>query len=85
MARKMRLTASGIEVQCIEEGRLLHAPAMMAPLHAEAFARVCMDHKLGPDLLLRLPKVTSGAYQLDEIDRVELGAALLSDLVTAGL
>ena len=82
--RWMRLTASGIEMQCIEEGLLLRAPSMMSS-HANAFSCVCADHGIGPDLLLKVPKVARGGYQLDMQDRVQLGATLLRDLVATGL
>jgi hypothetical protein len=82
--RWMRLKASGIEIQCVEEGLLLRAPSRMPSL-TEPFACVCADYRIGPDLLLRIPKVTAGSYQLDQQDRVQLGASLLHDLVEAGL
>jgi len=82
--RWMRLKASGIEIQCIEEGLLLRTPSMVSPF-TETFTRVCADHKIGADLLLRIPKVTAGDSQLDQQDRVRLGANLLRDLVKAGL
>lgn len=83
-ARWMRLKVSGLEVQCIEEGFLVRDRSL-APSHAEAFARVCADHAIGPDLLLSVPKVTRNGVQLDRRDRVQLGAALVRDLVAAGL
>ncbi|MEX3964169.1 DUF262 domain-containing protein [Paraburkholderia sp. EG286B] len=83
-ARWMRLTASGIEIQCVEEGLLLRT-LPTAPSQADAFSRVCTDHGIGPDLLLTIPKVESSGYRLDMQDRVQLGAALLRDLVAAGL
>jgi hypothetical protein len=82
-ARWMRLRASGAGMQCVQDGLQLHAPG--APTHAEAFSRVCATHGLGPDLRLKVPQVESGGRQLDTKDRVELGAALLRDLVNAGL
>jgi hypothetical protein len=83
-ARWMRLTASGIEIQCVEEGLLLRTLPTV-PSQADAFSRVCTDHGIGPDLLLTIPKVESSGYRLDMQDRVQLGAALLRDLVAAGL
>lgn len=79
----MRLRASGAEIQCVDEGLLLRAPA--AAPHAEAFARVCEAHGIGPDLLLKIPQVGVGGRQLDTTDRIQLGAALLRDLANAGL
>lgn len=83
-ARWMRLTASGIEIQCTDEGLQLRAPSMVSS-QADGFSRVCADHGIGPDLLLKILKVASGEYQLDMQDRVQRGATLLRDLVAAGL
>ncbi|WP_437611909.1 DUF262 domain-containing protein [Sorangium sp. So ce834] len=82
-ARWMRLAASGAEMQCVQDGLELRAPA--AAPHAKAFSRVCEVHGVGPDLRLKVPQVTVGGRQLDTKDRVQLGAALLRDLVNAGL
>ena len=82
--RWMRLKVSGTEVQCVPEGLLLRAPA--AASNAEAFSRVCAAHEIGPDLLLKVPKVIAeGGYLLDMEDRVRLGATLIRDMVDAGL
>jgi hypothetical protein len=81
-ARWMQLTTSGAEIQCVHDGLQLRAPA--AP-HVEAFTRVCDAHGIGPDLRLKISQVTVGGRQLDTKDRVQLGAALLRDLVAAGL
>jgi hypothetical protein len=70
-------------MQCVEEGFELRAPA--AAPHAEAFARVCEAHGVGPDLRLKIPQITVEKRQLDTKDRVQLGTALLRDLVNAGL
>lgn len=82
-ARWMRLRASGAGMQCVQDGLLLRAPE--APAHAEVFARVYDTHGIGSDLRLKVPQITVGGRQLDTKDRVQLGAALLRDLVGAGL
>ncbi|CAE6934354.1 DUF262 domain-containing protein [Paraburkholderia domus] len=82
--RRMRLKVSGIEIQCVPEGLQLHAPA--DPSHAEAFSRFCTAREIGPDLLLKVPKVVAAnGYQLDAQDRVRLGAELMRALVDDGL
>ncbi len=81
--RWMRLKASGAEIQCVEGGLLLRAPA--ATPHAEAFSGVCEAHAIGPDLLLKIPQAEVGGRQLDTKDRIQLGAALLRDLASAGM
>ena len=79
----MRMKASGGEIQCVDEGLQLRAPA--AAPHAEAFSRVCETHGIGPDLLLKIPQVGVEGRQVDTTDRIQLGAALLRDLANAGL
>lgn len=82
--RWMRLKASGIEFQCVDAGIQLRTP----PLDTErgvAFARVCADYGVGPDLLLAIPQVTIDGNRIDTEDRVRLGATLLRDLVEVGL
>lgn len=81
--RWMRLTRSGAEVQVVQDGLLLRAPA--APQHAEAFSRVCDAHGIGADLRLKVPQIDVDGGQLDTKDRVQLGAALVRDLVNVGL
>jgi hypothetical protein len=83
-ARWMRLSASGLEIQCVEEGLLIRAPSLLPP-RAEAFTRVCADYGIGPDLLLSVRRMTADGLRLDSQDRVQLGAALLRDLVAAGM
>lgn len=68
----------------VEEGFLIQARSLL-PSSAEAFARLCTNHGVGPDLLLRVPKATTNEIQLDSQDRVQLGAAPFRDLVAAGL
>lgn len=82
-ARWMRLRASGTGIQCVQDGLLLRAPE--APAHADVFARIGEAHGIGSDLCLKVPQVIVGGRQLDTKDRVQLGAALLRDLVAAGL
>lgn len=82
-ARWLRLAKSGMGMQVVRDGLLLRAPD--APQHAEAFARICETHGIGIDLHLKVPQVSVGGRQLDTKDRVQLGAALLRDLVDAGL
>lgn len=82
--RWMRLQASQVQLQCVEEGWLLRAPSLGAS-DAGAFARVCVQHGVGPDLLLRIPKIIADQDLLDLEDRVQLGAALLRDLIAVGL
>jgi hypothetical protein len=84
-SRWMRLKASQVQLQCVDEGWVLRAPLSMAPSQAEAFARVCAAHEVGPELLLSIPKITVDGDRLDSEDRIKVGAALLRDLVDAGL
>jgi hypothetical protein len=81
--RWMRLVKSGTEIRCVKEGLSLRPPR--ADAHAEAFARVCEAHGIGNDRMLLVPQVKRNGQSLDTRDRVQLGAALLRDLVKAGL
>lgn len=81
--RWMRLKASGTEVRCVPEGLLLRPP--LAAPHVEAYSRVCANHGVDADHFLKVPYVEAGGRRLDTTDRVRLGAALLRDLVDAGL
>ncbi|HTE43158.1 MAG TPA: DUF262 domain-containing protein [Steroidobacteraceae bacterium] len=81
-ARWMRFAKSGAEVQCVQDGLLLRPPA--AP-YSDAFSRICEKHGIGPDFHLTIPQVTVEGYPLDTKDRVQLGAALVRDLVNSGL
>jgi hypothetical protein len=81
--RWMRLKASGTELQCVQGGLLLRPPA--AAPHAEPYSRVCAKHGVDADHLLVVPYVEAGGHRLDTMDRIRLGAALLRDLVDAGL
>ena len=81
--RWMRMKKSGTELQCVKEGLVLRPPP--TPAHAGAFLQVCADHGVGADHVLLVPQVERDGRKLDTRDRVQLGAALLRDLVKAGL
>lgn len=83
-ARWMHLAASGLEIQCADEGFLIRANSL-SPSQEVAFTRICSDHNIGPGLLLSISKVTRDGTERDSRDRVQLGTALLRDLVAAGL
>lgn len=70
-------------MQCVQDGFKLRVPEN--PAHAEALGRGCEAHRIGADLRLKVPQVAVDGRQLDTKDRVQLGAALLRDLVAAGL
>jgi hypothetical protein len=81
--RWMRLKKSGTELQCVKEGFVLRPPP--APAYAEVFSQVCAEHGVGGDHVLLVPQVECDGRKRDTRDRVQLGAALLRDLVKAGL
>jgi len=81
--RWMRLKKSGTGIQCVEEGFVLRPPSN--PGYAEAFSKVCAEHGVGPNHVLRVSQAERDGRKLDTRDRVQLGAALLRDLVNAGL
>jgi hypothetical protein len=80
--RWMNLQKSGVALRSVDEGIALRPPA---PEHAEAFARVCVQHSIGDDHVLHVEQVERDGKRVDVSDRVLLGAALLRDLVNAGL
>ncbi|CDX58774.1 conserved hypothetical protein [Mesorhizobium plurifarium] len=81
--RWMRLNKSGTELGCIAEGLILRPPPLAS--HVEAFSRICAQYGIGADHVLLVPQVEREGLNLDACDRVGLGAALLRDLVEAGL
>jgi energy-coupling factor transporter ATP-binding protein EcfA2 len=81
--RWMTLHASGARIRCITEGFLLMPPPDEA--YQVAFATVCEAAGIGEDNLLRIPQEDRDGRPFDTLDRVELGAKLLTDLVSAGL
>jgi len=81
--RWMRLKRSGAEIRCVEEGLALRPP--QAADHARVFSRIGKKHGVGDESLLAVPQVELDGQHVDTRDRVELGAALLRDLVAEGL
>ena len=82
-ARWMELKASGAAMRCVQDGLELRAPGDEG--HARAFSRVCEAQGVGSDLQLKIPQMTVDNHQLDTKDRVQIGGALLRDLVAEGL
>ena len=80
-ARWMRLVKSGVALRCIAEGIMLQAP--VAAEHRAAFNRLCAKHGVNTEGLLQIPQRDEDG--VDTVDRVQLGASLLRDLVAAGL
>lgn len=82
-SRWMRLKKSGTAMQCVKEGLVLRPPPASA--HVEVFSKVCAVHGVDAGHVLRVLQVEREGRQLDTLDRVQLAAALLRDLVKAGL
>jgi hypothetical protein len=86
MHRWMTLRASGVHVRCANEGFIVRFPA--SDDLTSACESVRAKHALvaaGSDYLLAVPQHAAQGVRADTVDRIELGAALLADLVTAGL
>ncbi len=81
--RWMKLKTSDTGIRCVQDGLVLSAPVDES--HAKAFSRVRDAHGVGSDLQLKIPQITVGEHQIDTKDRVQLGGALLRDLVAEGL
>ncbi|MEY9606266.1 hypothetical protein AB7M74_001862 [Bradyrhizobium japonicum] len=79
----MRLKKSGTELQCVVEGFVVRPPP--APAYAEVLSQVCSERGVGGDHVLLVSQVELDGRKLDNRDRVQVGAALLRDLVKAGL
>lgn len=80
--RWMSLTKSGVGMRCVELGIALRKPG--AP-HAKAFSRICEEHGVGEDHVLRIEQREAGVRKLDLRDRIEFGAELLREMVNGGL
>jgi len=83
LPRWMRFEKSGVGVRCVETGFELEPPAN--PDFLEAFSRVCDKHNIDADHILLVQQVESEGRLLDMLDRVQLGATFLRDLMDAGL
>jgi hypothetical protein len=79
--RWMNLRKSGVAMRCVDAGITLRPPP---PEHAAAYARVCAQHSVTDDLL-RIEQSERDGKHVDMRDRVQAAAALLRDLVAAGL
>lgn len=80
--RWMRLARSRVGIRCVGAGFAVEPP-QEASDHA-AFARVCDAHGVR-DGMLSVPQLDHEGQAVDTVDRVQLGAAFLRDLVDAGL
>lgn len=77
--RMVMLTNSQIKIQCVDDGwKLIDTP--VDPDQKAAYDRICATHGV-IDNLLSMPQSNG----IDTLDRVELGAKLLSDLAAEGL
>jgi hypothetical protein len=81
--RWLRLKRSSCGIRCVEAGWEVSPP--LAAKDEEAFLKVCTEHGIGPDRILLIPFVETDEGRADTQDRVQVGAAVLSDLVAAGL
>ena len=81
--RWLNLERSGAAVRCVEGGLALRPP--LVAQECEAFSRVCATHGVSAENMLSVPQVDIDGTLVDTVDRVELGAALVRDLVDAGL
>ena len=86
-ARWLRLTRSGVRLRSITQGFEIQGPDR--PEYETPFRDVCarradiLSH--GSQLLLAIPQRDSDGGLVDTVDRVLVGAALLRELVEAGL
>lgn len=86
MRRWMRLRASGLQIRCATGGFVVQFPSPGEG--AAVFEVVRAKHKLvaaGGEYRLEVPQQVAHGSRSDAVDRIQLGAALLADLVAAGL
>jgi hypothetical protein len=77
--RRMILKNSGVNIQSVDQGwQIFGVPT--DPALKDSFDKVFDNYGIGKDLVLIIPQNNN----IDMIDRVELGAPLLKDLVNAG-
>lgn len=81
--RWMRLAKSGTAVRCVAAGFAVQPPEREE--FKDAFARVCGEHGVGEDEVLTIQQQERDGQRVDMRDRIQIGAALLRDLVGAGL
>ena len=51
----------------------------------KVFDRLCRQHGIGDDLVLRVPLQEAAGRKLDTWNRIEMAGALLRDMVNGGL
>jgi hypothetical protein len=84
--RWMRLRTSGVQMMCVTNGYVVQGPAESDP--PEALSGICIEHGLEEvdgAYVLKVPYTAVEGLHCDILDRVQLGAALLSAFVAAGL
>jgi len=81
--RWLNLERSGTGIRCIEDGIAIRPP--LVSRERDAFSRICKIHGVTANLTLPVPQVEVAGASVDTIDRVQLGATLLYDLVETGL
>ncbi len=83
----MRLRVSNTQLRCTDEGFLLKPPDDAE--YQAAFQDVCESYSLVADddgrYPVEVPRVLVHGRRHDTTDRIQLGAALLRDLIAAGL
>jgi hypothetical protein len=77
--RWLNIRRSNVRVRCAKEGLRLKGPTDDS--YRAAFEKVCSEHSLDSDGLLRIPQETRSSVLYDTKDRVELGAKLLLALI----
>ena len=85
--RWMRLKTSGVGIQCTNDGFLVESPE--DDRFSNSFEDICARHDIvsadDGTHLLAVPDELDGERRFDTSDRIEMGAALLRDLIGAGL
>jgi hypothetical protein len=77
--RWLNLSKSGARLRCLAESFVLSHPQDGA--YNNAFSEIVKKHAFDADLKMRIPQVLKNGVLYDTQDRVQIGAALIRDLV----
>ncbi|GAA3329309.1 DUF262 domain-containing protein [Paeniglutamicibacter sulfureus] len=81
--RYLTLTASGTGIQCFADGYRLSGPAEGEPLRV--FDDALLELGIGDDGILAVAQTAFRDRQVDTVDRIEVGTALVRALISKGL
>jgi hypothetical protein len=78
----LTLVASATRVRCVQEGWAVRVPHDKSSPQVQA---VLSKHHVDDAGILRVPNIERDNYHYDTVDRIDVAAALIRDLVAVGL